>query len=172
MMGLPFAPTRERFDLVEDTLELARQMWSGDESAFDGSQVQVARPISVPKPISRPAPRILIGGTGERRTLPLVARLADACNLFDSPDQGKTIRHKLEVLDKACRQIGRDPSEIETTVSARLETSEEAADLADRCRAFADWGIDHVVLITDGTWTVEKVETVGAAVDEVGGLRS
>lgn len=172
MMGLPFAPTPDRFELVEDTLELARQMWSADESAFDGNQIQVPRPISVPMPISRPGPRILIGGMGEKRTLPLVARHADACNLFDIPDQGKTIRHKLEVLDKACRQIGRDPSEIETTVSARLETSEKAADLANRCRAFADWGIDHAVLITDGTWTVEKVETVGATVHEVGGLSS
>ena len=171
MMGLPFAPTRERFEFVEDTLELAKQMWSGDESAFHGSQIEVARPISVPRPISRSGPRILIGGTGEKRTLPLVARQADACNLFDIPDQGKTIRHKLEVLDKACRQIGRDPSEIETTVSARLATSEKVSNLADRCRAFAGWGIDHVVLITDGAWTVEKVETVGAAVDEVAGLR-
>lgn len=170
MMGLPFAPTRERFELVEDTMVLAKQMWSGDESEFAGRRIHVPRPISHPEPISRP--RILIGGMGEKRTLPLVARHADACNLFDIPDEGKTIRRKLAVLAEACHEIGRDPAEIEATVSARLEPSETVSSLVDRCQQFADWGIDHVVLITTGPWDTDRVSTVGAAIETVSDLDS
>jgi alkanesulfonate monooxygenase SsuD/methylene tetrahydromethanopterin reductase-like flavin-dependent oxidoreductase (luciferase family) len=168
MMGLPFGSTRERFEIVEDTIVLAKQMWSGNESEFTGRQFHVPRPISHPEPIV--LPRILIGGMGEKRTLPLVARHADACNLFDIPDEGKTIRHKLAVLSDACHDIGRDPAEIETTVSARLESSEPVFSLVDRCRQFATWGIDHVVLITTGPWDTDRVGTVGAAIETVSDL--
>lgn len=170
MMGLPFAPTTERFELVEDTLELASQMWSGSEEVFDGRQIRVGQPVSVPSPMSRSGPRILIGGMGEKRTLPLVASHADACNLFDIPDDGATVKHKLGVLDQLCRQVGRDRSEIEATLSARLEQSETAAHLVARCRVFETWGIDHVVLVSTGPWEVGQVETVGAAVDQMRGL--
>lgn len=168
MMGLPFASTRERFDILEDTIELAEQMWSGDENAFEGRRITVERPISHPQPITRP--RVLIGGMGEKRTLPLVARHGDACNLFDIPDEGKTIRHKLAVLHDACREVGRDPTEIEATVSARLEPSEPVSSLVDRCRQFADWGIGHVVLITTGPWDTDRIATVGGTLDAVADL--
>lgn len=170
MMGLPFGSTRERFDVLEDTIQLAKQMWSGDESEFAGRQIHVQRPISHPDPITRP--RILIGGMGEKRTLPLVARHGDACNLFDIPDGGETIKHKLAVLAAACREVGRDPAEIETTVSARLEPSEPVSSLVDRCRQFADSGIDHVVLITTGPWDADRIATVGAAIETVSDLES
>ncbi|MGA7271552.1 MAG: LLM class flavin-dependent oxidoreductase [Acidimicrobiia bacterium] len=165
MMGLPFAPTRERFEVLEDTVALAKHMWSGDETEFAGQQIRLERPVSHPAPIT--PPRILIGGTGEKRTLPLVARHADACNLFDIPDGGTTIRHKLEVLTDACRTVDRDPSDIETTVSARLEPDEPVSSLVDRCRRFSEWGLGHVVLITAGPWDTARVATVGNAIDMV-----
>ncbi len=170
MMGLPFGSPRERFEVVEETIELAKQMWSGDESEFCGRQIHVQRPISHPQPIT--LPRILIGGMGEKRTLPLVARHADACNLFDIPDEGRTIQHKLAVLAGACHEVGRDPAEIEATVSARLEPSEPVSSLVDRCRLFCDWGIDHVVLITPGPWDSTRVATVGGAIEAVGDLQA
>ena len=170
MMALPFPSTRERFEILEDTIALADQMWSGSEAVFEGKRIRVERPIARPAALSRPQPRILIGGMGEKRTLPLVARCADACNLFDIPDGGETIRHKLDVLDDLCRQLGRDPSEIERTVSARLGPAEPASSLVDRCRVFGGYGIDHVVLIAAGPWTTSQVDTIGAAIDVVGDL--
>ena len=105
-----------------------------------------------PPPIS-PHPPILIGGTGERRTLPLVARYADACNVFDIPDGGATARHKLGVLQRLCAEIGRPYDAIEKTISTRLEPGESAASFVERCRAFTELGIDHVGVVTTGPWT-------------------
>jgi alkanesulfonate monooxygenase SsuD/methylene tetrahydromethanopterin reductase-like flavin-dependent oxidoreductase (luciferase family) len=90
---------------------------------------------------------------GERRTLPLVARYADACNLFDIPDGGATLRHKLDVLARACEAVGRDPHDLEVTLSSRVSPDETADELVDRCGHLAEEGVDHVVLITTGPWT-------------------
>jgi F420-dependent oxidoreductase-like protein len=168
MTGLPFPPTAERFELVEELVQLARHMWAGDDSPFTGSHHQLTRPISVPRPIRRP--RVLIGGAGERRTLPLVARHADACNLFDIPDGGATLRHKLDVLARCCDEAGRDPGDIEVTLSSRVAPGEDAAALADRCTSLAQMGVHHLVLVTNGPWhaggdldvVVEAVEPLRA----------
>lgn len=95
-LGLPLPPARERFVTLEETLQLALQMWSDNPEPFHGEILHLEQPIGHPLPVSQPRPRILIGGTGEQRTLPLVARYADACNLFDIPDGGVTVRRKLE----------------------------------------------------------------------------
>jgi alkanesulfonate monooxygenase SsuD/methylene tetrahydromethanopterin reductase-like flavin-dependent oxidoreductase (luciferase family) len=168
MMGLPFASTKQRFEILEETLGLAIQMWSGDETSVTGRHINLERPIAHPGPLSKPRPRILIGGMGEHRTLPLVARYGDACNLFDIPDGGQTIRHKLEVLDGLCLTAGRRRSDIEATVTARLEPSETAASLIDRSGAFSSWGIEHIVLISPEPWNVAQLETVAAAIAVVG----
>ena len=106
-MGLPLPDVGERFERLEETLRLALAMWAGDDTAFEGVHYRLARPVNSPNSIRRPHPPILIGGMGETKTLPLVARYADACNLFDIPDGGKTVTRKLAVLARQCEKLGR-----------------------------------------------------------------
>lgn len=171
-MDLPLPPVGERFERLEELLRLAKQMWAGDPSPFDGRHYRPQRPVNNPPALSRPHPPILIGGTGEHKTLPLVARYADACNLFDIPDGGATVRRKLAVLARHCEQVGRPYEEIEKTVSTRLEPGESPDRFAGRCAALAAVGIEHAVVITAGPWTEDAVATLGsviAAVQSTGG---
>jgi F420-dependent oxidoreductase-like protein len=168
MMGLPFPPTLQRFSELEETLQITHHMWTGDQNPYEGTHHRLERPINNPQPTHRP--KILIGGMGEQRTLPLVARYADACNLFDIPDGGATLCHKLDVLARACQTIGRDRSEIETTVSSRLAPGETSAQFTERCATLSKAGIDHVVLVTTGPWTEDELDVVGAAVAPVRSL--
>lgn len=111
-LGLDFPPTAERFERLEETLQICLQMWSGDDPPYRGAHYQLDRTLNVPAALSRPHPPILIGGSGERKTLRLVARYAQACNLFSTPD----LDHKLDVLRRHCDAEGRDYDEIEKTV--------------------------------------------------------
>jgi alkanesulfonate monooxygenase SsuD/methylene tetrahydromethanopterin reductase-like flavin-dependent oxidoreductase (luciferase family) len=158
MTGLPFPDTAERFVLMEELLQLAAHMWDGDHRPFDGPRHRLEQPISNPQPIARP--RLLIGGMGEQRTLPLVARYGDACNLFDIPDGGATLQHKLEVLARACDAIGRDPHDIEVTLSSRLGSDESSEAFTDRCGQLAKRGIQHIVLVTSGPWSQGELDVI------------
>ena len=162
-LGLSLPPTAERYERLEETLRLALQMWAGDVSAFAGSHYRLERPLNSPQSLTRPHPPILIGGMGERRTLRLVARYADACNLFDIPDGGATIRHKLAVLGEHCEVAGRPCGEIEKTVSTRLEPGETAAAFAERCAGLAELGIEQAVVITSEPWSEEQIAVLAAA---------
>jgi alkanesulfonate monooxygenase SsuD/methylene tetrahydromethanopterin reductase-like flavin-dependent oxidoreductase (luciferase family) len=164
-MGLPLPPTRERFDHLEDTLRLADQLWSGDETPFRGVRNRLDAPELHPAAVSHPHPPILVGGSGERRTLLLVARYADAANLFDIPDGGATISHKIAVLDEHCRNLGRDPAEIERTVSTRRAPGQSVEDFARHCRDLAGLGIDHVILHSGPPWTPSTVRELAALVE-------
>jgi F420-dependent oxidoreductase-like protein len=166
-MGLFLPPVAERFEHLEDTLRLALQMWSGDAAAFEGRRHRLERPVGSPTPLSRPHPPILVGGMGERKTLRLVARYGDACNLFDIPDGGATVRRKLEVLARHCEEAGRPFAAVEKTLSTRLAPGESAAAFAERCEELAGLGITHVVLVTAGPWTDDDLTTVAAAVPAV-----
>jgi alkanesulfonate monooxygenase SsuD/methylene tetrahydromethanopterin reductase-like flavin-dependent oxidoreductase (luciferase family) len=150
-MGIPMPPTAERFDRLEDTLRLAHRMFAGDDSPFEGTHVRAARPLNHPVPARRP--RILVGGAGEKRTLPLVARYADACNLFDIPDGGATLRRKLEVLARECAAVGRPRAEIETTVGTALLPDETPEAFAERSTALRELGAAHVGVISRTPWT-------------------
>jgi alkanesulfonate monooxygenase SsuD/methylene tetrahydromethanopterin reductase-like flavin-dependent oxidoreductase (luciferase family) len=149
-MGLFLPDTAERFSRMTELLQLARQMWNGDETPFRGKYLEVAHPVGSPRPITTPRPPVLIGGTGERRTLRLVAEYGDACNLFDLPDGDAAIRRQLGVLDRHCADVGRPPDEIERTVTTALQDGESSEQLAQRCQQLADLGIQHVVVITRG----------------------
>jgi F420-dependent oxidoreductase-like protein len=162
-LELPLPPTAERFDSLEDTLRLALQMWNGDSSPFHGRRHRLEQPFGSPLPISSPHPPILIGGVGERKTLKLVAQYGDACNLFDIPDGGKTIKHKLEVLKRHCDDLGRPYNDIEKTVSTRLHPSESADEFATRCAALQKLGLDHAVVLTPGPWTEDAVSVLAHA---------
>ncbi|KUL32711.1 LLM class F420-dependent oxidoreductase [Actinoplanes awajinensis] len=139
-LGLPFPPTAERFERLEEALKICRQMFDGDESAFDGQHYRLGRPLNSPLPLSRPRPPILVGGGGEKKTLLLVAKYADACNLFPGPE----LQHKLDVLKRHCDAVGRDYDEIEKTVLHRFaigERGEKVGEVIDDMRRFAAMGI-------------------------------
>ncbi len=103
-LGVPFPPTGERMARLEEILQIAQHMWSGDESPYDGKYYQLAEPITRPQPLSQPHPPILIGGGGEKKTLRFVAQYGDACNLFAGPGNLDSVRHKLDVLQAALRR--------------------------------------------------------------------
>lgn len=162
-LGVPFPPVSTRFELLEDTLQVAHHMWAGDESPYAGTHVRLDRPLNVPQAVRRPHPPILVGGGGEQKTLRLVAQYADACNLFDIPDGGKTVRRKLDVLARHCEKVGRDENAIEKTISTRLAPGEGAEQFAERCAALSALGIDHAVTLTTGPWTSAEIDVLGAA---------
>lgn len=116
-MGVPFPPVSERFERLEETLQIVRQMWSDDDGPYEGAHYRLAETICSPKPLRTPRPPIMIGGGGEKKTLRLVAQYADACNLFASPDQGTApIAAKLDVLREHCDRLGTDYDAIAKTV--------------------------------------------------------
>src|SRR6202034_1581145 len=113
-LGVPFPPISERFERLEEALQICQQMWSDDNGPYEGTHYQLAETLCSPPPLSSPRPRILIGGGGEGKTLRLVALYADACNINGLPE---VISHKISVLHKHCENVGRDPGEIEVTAS-------------------------------------------------------
>jgi len=165
--GLPLPPTAERFGWLEDTLRLAIQMWKDDHSAFTGKHVRAGRPISRPAPLAAPHPPILVGGTGEKKTLRLVARYADACNLPDIPDGGATIRRKLSVLADHCRSEGRRFDDIEKTVSTRLPPGQTASSFVEHAKDLAALGIDHLVVLTQGPWSAASLGILAETVKPI-----
>jgi len=141
-LGVPFPPVAERFERLEETLQICEQMWSDDEGPYEGRHYQLAETICVPRPIQSPRPPILIGGGGERKTLRLVAQYADACNLFGTtPEQ---IRHKLEVLRAHCDAVGRDYEAIRKTIIGRVDPSGDVSPFLSEMEQYAALGIDLV----------------------------
>jgi F420-dependent oxidoreductase-like protein len=157
-LGVPFPPVAERFQRLEETLQICRQMWSDDDSPFEGRYYQLAETICEPQPISQPHPPILIGGSGERKTLRLVARYADACNLFASTPE--EVAHKLEVLRQHCDAEGRDPDTIERTILVMRDPFMDVNAFLREMDAYARLGIDTVILMPSGD-PVAFVERVG-----------
>jgi F420-dependent oxidoreductase-like protein len=145
-LGLFFPPLAERFERLEEALRICLQMWSDDDGPFDGKHYQLARTLNSPQPLSRPHPPILIGGAGEKKTLRLVARYADSCNIFTSPE----LAHKLDVLREHCAAEGRDYATIEKTAQTRFdlgENGENVEQTIERLHELAELGID----VTHGT---------------------
>ncbi|MFE4962768.1 LLM class F420-dependent oxidoreductase [Streptomyces sp. NPDC056660] len=143
-LGLPFPPVAERFERLEETLRICLQMWSDDEKPFTGRHYRLERTLNSPGTLRRPHPPILIGGSGERKTLRLVAEYGNACNLFHGPD----LARKLDVLRRHCEDVGRDYAEIEKTVLLPLDPGargEHVPALLAELRRLDHIGIDHVI---------------------------
>ncbi|UIJ35685.1 LLM class F420-dependent oxidoreductase [Allobranchiibius sp. GilTou73] len=129
-LGVPFPPMKERFERLEETLQIALQMWAGDETAYAGRHYQLERPLNVPQSISRPHPPIMLGGSGEKKTLRMVAQYADACNIFDLGPEG--VRAKYDVLAAHCERLGRPYEDITKTVITQLSLSERGGEERER----------------------------------------
>ncbi len=161
-LGFPFPPLAERFERLEETLQLAKQMWSGQVKPFEGKHFQLAEARNNPPALSQPHPPILIGGSGEKKTLRLVAQYANACNLFAYGPPAELTR-KLDVLKAHCDDVGRSYEEIERTglSTAMLGVGgTTVADVANSCRKFADAGIQHIILNLPD-YNLKNVETLG-----------
>jgi F420-dependent oxidoreductase-like protein len=162
-LGVPFPPLKERFERLEEALQIAHQMWSDNDGPYEGTHYQLAETICRPRPIQQPHPPIVIGGSGERKTLRLVAQYADACNII-APDVA-TVAHKLEVLRQHCEDVGRDYDEIEITVQGYAGSP--VAD-PDAFLGFAEelgaLGVDHFHLRASAPDPRGFVEEFGAKV--------
>ena len=143
-----FPPVSERFERLEEALQICMQMWSDDDGPFEGRHYQLNETICDPRPISQPRPPVMIGGSGERKTLRLVARYADACNLF-AVDPA-TVAHKLDVLRRHCDTEERDYDTIRKTVLAMGDPFADMDAFVDQMRVYAELGIDTVIFMPSG----------------------
>jgi F420-dependent oxidoreductase-like protein len=161
-LGLPFPRTKERFELLEETLRIARHMWQGSREPIYGKHYQLAEPIGEPQPLNKP--KILIGGGGERKTLRLVARYADACNLFARYGAGE-LGWKLEVLRQHCDAEGRDYAEIDRTVLTQWNTSRHAPDrILKEIGEYERLGFTTVIASLTGVEKIEPIEVISREV--------
>jgi F420-dependent oxidoreductase-like protein len=168
-LGVPFPPVAERFERLEETLQIVRQMWSDDDGPYEGVHYRLAETVCSPRPVSRPHPPIMVGGGGERKTLRLVATYADASNLFAGPRVGvDAVAAKLDVLREHCARVGRDEREIRKTIlyASRLDPTEAGAGAAfvDEMKAYADIGVTEVHVMP---YTADPVAFVRGLGDHV-----
>jgi F420-dependent oxidoreductase-like protein len=162
-LGLFFPPTAERFERLEETLQICLQMWSGEQGPYDGKNYQLGRTLNSPQALTRPHPPILIGGGGEKKTLRLVAQYAQACNLFAGPE----LPHKLEVLREHCEREGRDYDDIEKTVVVTFDVGsdgERVAETLDELRALADLGVQVAHGRVEAVEELRTLEVIGEQV--------
>ncbi len=170
-LGFPFPPLGQRFEMLEETLRIAHGMWTGDrgtEAPFEGDHYSATRLLNSPQSVSRPRPPILIGGGGEQKTLRLVARYADACNIFGGPEQ---LAHKFAVLRERCDEAGRPYEEIErTTLQMGRVTRDGAAGTltptayVDHLGALAEAGAQHAILGIPAHDVDAWIELIGTSV--------
>jgi F420-dependent oxidoreductase-like protein len=162
-LGIPFPPLAERFERLEETLQICLQMWRGDESPYRGKHYQLERPLNSPQALTKPHPPILIGGGGERKTLRLVARYAQACNLFPGPELGR----KLDVLREHCEREGRDYDDIQKTcyfVFDVGEKGEKAGEVVDQLGRLAAQGFSAAIGGVVNVHQITPLEVIGSKV--------
>ena len=165
-LGIPFPPQRERFEMLEEAVQVALRMWSGergDERPFEGRHYHLGRPLNLPQSLSRPHPPIMIAGDGEKKTLRLVARYADACSLRPGPQ----ISSKLDVLRRHCEDEGRDYGQIEKTCAFALdvgERGEKVEELNGQLRWLAGMGVETVIGVVPAVDRITPLEIIGCEV--------
>jgi F420-dependent oxidoreductase-like protein len=158
-LGVPFPPIAVRFELLEEALQIARQMWSSDNGPYHGKHNHLEETLCVPQPLSRPHPPVLVAGSGEKKTLRLVAQYANACNLFGTPE---IVRAKLDILREHCRALGRDYDAIEKTTlgTADLRPGRSSArELLELCRSLAQVGVHHAIFNVPNVEQIAPLET-------------
>lgn len=168
-LGVPFPATSDRFERLEETLQICQQMWSDEDGAFDGKHFQLTETVCVPPPVQQPHPPILIGGSGERKTLRMVAQYADACNIFgESPD---VVRHKLEVLRRHCEALGRDYDAIEKSMIVQADPLTDTDAFLSSMGEYAALGIELITIMPPTGdpvgWTTSVCEDVLPRLAEV-----
>ena len=171
-LGVPFPPVAERFERLEETLQIALRMWSGDERPYAGAHYRLERPLNSPPATAKPHPPILVGGGGEKKTLRLVAQYANACNIFEmGPDR---VAAKLGVLRGHCERLGRDPAEITRTTLGRLALSDAPGgqvatvdQAVDRFGRLAEIGIDEAIVSLGNVQETETFDLLSEVVDQV-----
>lgn len=159
-LGLHFPPVAERFERLEEALQICLQMWSDNEGPYSGRHYTLGRTLDNPHPMAHPHPPILIGGGGEKKTLRLVAKYAQACNLFFSPD----LARKLDVLRAHCAREGRDYDDIEKTVMMPIDPGrggENIDTLLGQFREIAALGVAEVHGTVPEVWRIAPLELIG-----------
>jgi len=170
-LGIPFPDLPDRFAILADTLQMAHSAFQGErgsEAPFSGRRTRAGRLLNSPQVLSKPRVPIMVGGGGERTTLRLVARYADACNVFGGPDM---LRHKLEVLREHCEAVGRDYNEIEKTNLSGISITPDGrkgsltpSGFVERLGNWAEAGSHHTIFSVRGVWDVSKLELIGKEV--------
>lgn len=168
-LGIPFPPLAERFERLEEVVQIALQMWRGDQAPWQGTHYQLPRPLNSPNTLQHPHPPILIAGSGERKTLRLVARYGDMCNLFDLSGTGfaDDLKHKLDILRSHCQEADRDYGAIEKTVSTFVEPDDDRARVLDHLTELASLGISHAIVSPRRPWDEAALDRVAAMVPDV-----
>ena len=162
-LGIPFPPIKERFERLEETLQICQQMWEGkrgSEKPFRSEHYQLERPLNSPQSLTRPHPPILIGGGGEKKTLRLVAQYADACNLFPTPE----IPRKLDILREHCQAVGRNYDDIEKTSLFTFDLGENGENLGKvigGLKWLAGMGIQSVIGHVPKPYELKRLEMIG-----------
>lgn len=180
-LDIPFPPLRERFERLEETLQIAKHMWQGNRVPFKGKYYQIVEPVNYPQPLSQPHPPILIGGSGEKKTLRLVAQYADACNLFIGTPlkelplsfqsaferRSDIISTKLKVLKDHCISFKRPYDNIERTVQTYVKPASDSQttdEIIRLCRELAGFGIQHVIFNVSNLQETKPIEVIGSDV--------
>ena len=162
-LGFNFPPTKERFERLEEALQIILQMWSDSEEPYEGRHYQLGRTLSVPKTISQPRPYLIIGGVGERKTLRLVAQYADASNWFANAD----FPHLIEVLKGHCDAVGRDFDTIEKTAQGRIDESTTPDSLLAELERLRGYGIRATYFSSTLSDPHRVVELLGSVAGDV-----
>jgi F420-dependent oxidoreductase-like protein len=156
-LGMTFPPTAERFERLEEILQIAKHMWSGNTAPYEGKRYQLPYPVNNPQPLSQPHPPILIGGMGPKKTLRFVAQYGDACNFFGGHED-ELIKERLEILKGHCQAVGRPYEEIEKTILQTADFEEGTAkDVIARGVALGKMGFEHIIFNVKGLYTPETL---------------
>lgn len=158
--GIAYPSTAERFELLEDNLKLARALWDNDETSFQGKHISAPAITNNPRPLSKPHPRIMIGGTGPKKTLRMVAQYADACNIGSWVGMEK-MQKAIDTIKEHCDSLGRDYDSIEKTTlsTANLSGDDSVESIISRIKQFAEMGFSHTIFNMPDLYTGSALET-------------